>query len=331
MRGTAVAPDGKFQLAEFAMKIVVVGAEERVGALVGDEVLDLNRANAQIPVSLLEFIEAGQQSLDAAQRAIDTIGAAPDGAVQPLAQVRLRAPWPHRRVAMVGGNVGLHIFNAMKDAPHAPGTVEEAIDQAKRDGPWGFWKTQNSVTGPDDDLMYPKRSRHLDYEVELAVVFGKRGKDIKADRVDDYIWGFTLGNDWSDRDDATPARPLSYNLHKNFDGSLSLGPCIVVGEGLDPGNIDLVTKVNAEVRQNYNSRDYIFGVAEEVAYITRDLSLWPGDILCGGTGEGTAIDLAGMAHRNEPEVDRWFLHVGDLVEISSPQIGSLTNRVVAPD
>ena len=209
------------------MKIVVFGDERRVGALVGDRVLDLARSNPALPAGLRQFVEAGQQALEGAQRAIDAIDRAPDGAVVALKDVRLHAPWPERRIACVGGNFADHLRGMERGEPK---TIEQVTQQARAAGQWGFWKVPAFVSGPDDDVAYPKRTEYFDYEGEVALVIGKRGKDIAADRLDEYVWGVTLFNDLSIRDGMGSPRPMSYNLAKNFDGSTCMGPCIVVGE-----------------------------------------------------------------------------------------------------
>jgi len=89
-----------------------------------------------------------------------------------------------------------------------------------------------------------------------------------------------------------------------------------------------VTRVNGEIRQNYNTSEMVFDYGECLAHLTRDLTLLPGDMLSGGTGAGTAADIVGLHQMADEDWLKWFLHPGDLVEVSSPQIGVLRNRVV---
>jgi 2-keto-4-pentenoate hydratase/2-oxohepta-3-ene-1,7-dioic acid hydratase in catechol pathway len=110
-------------------------------------------------------------------------------------------------------------------------------------------------------------------------------------------------------------------MAKNFDTSVSLGPCIVVGE-VDPQAITVQTRVNGEVRQDYSSAEMTFSFAEFIEYLSRDFTFEPGDLLAGGTGAGTAMDSS------KPGEERLYLKPGDTVEVASPQIGSLTNAVV---
>ena len=109
-------------------------------------------------------------------------------------------------------------------------SIEQITEEAKKAGQWGFWKVPAEVAGPDDTIPFPKRVTYFDYEGEVAIVIGKRGKNISAAKISEYVWGVTLFHDWSIRDGGGADRAVSYNLQKNFDGAVSMGPCIVVGE-----------------------------------------------------------------------------------------------------
>jgi acylpyruvate hydrolase len=331
------------------MKIVVFGPEQRVGALEGDRVVDLNRAfasylrergentaaqtaDARVPARLEQFILGGQAALDDAQRAIEHAsrggGAAPDGGplVQPVSSVKLHAPWPGRRIACMGGNFGDHLMGMEAHRRGGNITLEEIVQKAREEGQWGFWKVAAEVAGPDEDIPYPSRTRYLDYEGECAIVIGKRGRDIPASRIGEHVWGVTLFHDWSIRDDRPWTKPMNYNLPKNFDGSTSIGPCIVVGE-LDPQNVDVELTVNGQVRQHYNTRDMIWSFGEALERLSQDFTFVPGDVIAGGTAAGTAADKTPPGPDGKRSTDL-FLKIGDVVEVSSPQIGRLCNRIV---
>jgi 2-keto-4-pentenoate hydratase/2-oxohepta-3-ene-1,7-dioic acid hydratase in catechol pathway len=308
------------------MKIVVFGDEYRVGALEDDRVINLNRVDPQIPAKLDAFIEGGQRVLDRAQTAVSKAG---DDAVHKLGAVKLKAPWPGKRLAMVGGNYADHLAGMNQNLGHGGAvTVDDAYKAAREAGHWGFWKVPAEIPGPTDDISLPRYAKYIDYEGEAAIIIGKRGKNIKASEIKDYIWGVTLVNDWSIRDPSAMSmrRPMSYNLAKNFDGSTTLGPCLVAGE-LDADNIDVETKVNGQVRQRFNSKDMIFKFGEVLEYLSRDFTFVPGDIVSGGTAVGTAADQSKSLPDGTKPLDL-FLKIGDLVEVSSPKIGSLTNRMV---
>ena len=308
------------------MKIVVFGPDRRVGALLEGKIVDLNRADANLPPELGAFIAAGRPALDAAQKALKNSSCA---ALVDSKGVRLHAPWAHKRIAMVGGNFADHLagMNAnMHGEPLTPDSVKKAYASAREKGHWGFWKVIDECSANGDDLAYPKRTRYLDYEGEVAVIIGKRGKDVAASQIADYVWGVTVVNDWSIRDGGGTPRTMSYNVAKNFDGSCSLGPCIVVGE-LDWQNVDCETRINGEVRQRFNTRDMIFTFGEVLEYLSRDFSFVPGDVISGGTAAGTAADLT-KPNPDGTKPTTLFLKKGDVVEVSSPQIGAIRNKVV---
>jgi acylpyruvate hydrolase len=327
------------------MKIVVCGDQRRIGAWEGDHIVDLNRAYAmalresgdsnpeataleRLGTDLEGFIVNGTIALDAAEEAIGYVAVTglEGGAAEPVDQVKVHAPWPRRRIACVGGNYADHLAGITGEAP------EEAARSARELGQWGFWKEPFECAGPGDDVPYPTRAEYLDYEGEVAIVIGKRGKNVPADRVEEYIWGVTLMNDLSIReyDDGPPRRvvPMSYNLAKNFDGSSPIGPVIVVREDLDPAAIDVETRVNGEVRQRYNSSAMIFSFGEVLEYLSTDFTFVPGDIISGGTAMGTAADQTPPPADGSKRPTDLFVKPGDTVEVWSPQIGLLTNRIV---
>ncbi len=329
------------------MRIVLFGPERRVGAWGGGRIIDLNRAFAsylreqrgdtraqahadeRIPPQLEKFIALGDSALEDADLAVQHVAESGVGlaAIVPDANsVKLHAPWPGRRIACVGGNYAAHLAGMWAGRPGVTGDLAQITRMAKEEGQWGFWKVPDAVAGPEEEIPFPRRTRRFDYEGEVAIVIGKKGKDISADRIDEFVWGVTLFNDWSIRDGAAQGKPVSYNLAKNFDGSASIGPCIVVGE-LDHRNIDVETRVNDEVRQSYNTKEMIWPFAEILEYLSRDFTFVPGDVIAGGTSAGTAADRT----RAQPEGARspeFFLKANDVVEVSSPQIGKLSNRVV---
>jgi 2-keto-4-pentenoate hydratase/2-oxohepta-3-ene-1,7-dioic acid hydratase in catechol pathway len=309
------------------VKIVVFGPERRVGALQGERVVDLNAAAPSLPATLEAFIQAGRAGLEDARRALERV--VPDHpSVHELGSVELHAPSVHRpRIACAGGNYAVHLAGAQSARSGREVRPEDAYREVRAGPPWGFWKVAD-VLGPDDDVAYPERAELFDYEGELAVVFGKPARDVPADRVGDHLWGVTLLNDWSIRNDMGAARRLSFNLPKNFDGSTSLGPCVVAGEQVDLEDVAMEVRVNGQVRQSYRTCDMIFSFAELVEYLSRDFTFQPGDVLAAGTGPGTAMDTTRQRPDGSMPPDR-FLRVGDLVEVSSPLIGALRNRVVA--
>ena len=195
-------------------------------------------------------------------------------------------------------------------------------------GFWGFWKLGREIVGPEGELIYPERCNRLDYEGEIAIVLGKRGVDLRSSQLKDYVWGVTMLADWSIRAPReAPGGPLNFGFPKNFDSSCSMGPCIAVGEA-DPTNVDMETFVNGERRQRFNTRDMVFTFGEYLEHLSRDFTLYAGDIISGGTAAGTAVDSSDLLPDNTSAPER-FLKPGDVVEMSSPAIGLLRTRVVA--
>ena len=331
------------------MRIVVFGPDKRVGLLQGNRVLDVNNAvrtlltnklGAQAaalqaardaPPDLCAFIEAGPGALDLAQAAAAQVDQSVDPSLSvPLESAGISAPWPGRRIACAGANYAEHIARVMANMGQPPTTREEIERDWRSAGLQGFWKVPHEVIGDRGSITFPARSTRLDYEAEVAIVVGKKGKDIPVEDAAQYIWGVTLFNDWTDRDALRPLKlPLSFNFAKNFDCSTSLGPCICVRE-LDPQDVPVSLTVGGQLRQSFRTGDMIFSFAEFIAGLSRDFTLLPGDVIAGGTGAGTAMDSSqyDANRRSSPDL---FLKVGDEVEISSPAIGALRNRIVAKE
>ena len=334
------------------MKIVVFGEERRTGALHDGKIVDLSGtfakyacerlgeprpmalADAYVPSDLGRFIEGGERTLDYARTAIDYLfNQALDQRdrrgtqlVYSLADTRLHAPRPNgARIACAGGNFADHAA-AMAEKMQRKPYAGDAHAQIRNNGIWGFWKVNRAVLGPEGEIVYPKRATRLDYEGELAIVLGKQGSDIRPEKAGEYIWGVTLLGDWSIRSPGEPAGPYRFAMGKNFDGSCSLGPCIAVGEA-DPSATDVETLVNGEQRQAFNTRDMVFSFAEYLEFLSRDLTLYPGDIISGGTAAGTGADSSPLLPDGTSPPDR-YLKPGDSVTIHSPAVGSLRARIV---
>ena len=183
-----------------------------------------------------------------------------------------------------------------------------------------FNKFPNTLTGHLCDIPLPKVSEKVDYEVELTIVMGARAKDVSKENALDYVFGYCPVNDVSARDLQT--RTSQWLLGKSCDGFSPLGPYLVTAdEGGDPNNLNISTTVNGETRQNSNTSDMIFYCDEIVSYISRHMTLEPGDIILTGTPEGVI-----MGYPPEKQV---YLKPGDVVSVTIEKLGTLTNRFVA--
>jgi acylpyruvate hydrolase len=280
-------------------------------------------AAVQVSPDLVKFIEGGRAALDGAQKALEHLANAKDQKavngeklVYAANAVKIHAPRPNgTRMACAGSNF----------TSHRERMTVRSGREIRAPFIWGFWKVTDPI-GPDENMIYPARCTRLDYEGEAAIILGKGGKDLKPSQLKDFVWGVTLFCDWSVRD-REQLGPMNFAPGKNFDTSGSLGPCIVVDE-VDCANIDIETLVNGERRQAHNTKEMTFSFAQYLEYLSRDLTLKPGDLICSGTGEGTAADSSPTNADGSQPPDR-FLKIGDKVEIKSPQIGSLKATIVA--
>ncbi|HVA11720.1 MAG TPA: fumarylacetoacetate hydrolase family protein [Stellaceae bacterium] len=324
------------------MKVVVYGQDKRVGVLRDNSVIDLSAACAKylheakgeahatelaaalVPPDLARLIEGGRRALDDAGKALDHLANAKDRndprgvkIVFPASGVKLHAPRPAgTRIACAGSNF----------TTHRERMTRRSGRELRAPFIWGFWKISDPI-GPGEDMIYPTRCDRLDYEGELAIILGKGGKDLKPSQLKDCVWGVTLFCDWSIRSPREPLGPMNFAAPKNFDTSHSLGPCIAVDE-VDCTNVDIETFVNGQRRQSHNTREMTFSFGQYLEYLSRDLTLRPGDLICSGTGEGTAADASPTGEDGTQPPDL-FLKIGDQVEIKSPQVGSLKAQIVA--
>ena len=171
-----------------------------------------------------------------------------------------------------------------------------------------FMKPSTAVIGPDEDIVYPAMSRRVDYEAELAVVIGRTCRFVKAEDFRDYVLGYTCINDVTARD--LQKKDGQFTRSKSFDTFAPLGPWIETAIP-DPDNLTVEAYLNGERRQHGNTRDMVFGVATLVSFISRIMTLMPGDVIATGTPAG----IGPMAP-------------GDVVEIRVEGIGTLQNRLV---
>ena len=336
------------------MKVVVFGPENRVGILDGDTVVDASLAYAAlaasrgerlpqalaaatVPSDLERFIEAGDRALDGAREAVEFAmksgSAGPSGGalIVRTSDTKLHAPLAHRgvKLAMAGANYADHLYDMMH-AQDPSVTMEMVKERSRQRGIGGFWKHPSFVADPEDDITYPAKTKYLDFEGEVTIVIGKPTKDAKQSDLLGAIWGYTLQNDWSARDARdNVVGTLAFSLMKNWDGSSTIGPCIVVGEISDPQDVPFQTRVNGELRQDGNTRGMTFSFAEYLEYITQDITFNPGDMIAAGTCKGTAMDSTPRVEGGGFSSDKLFLRPGDVVEVSSPLIGVLRNQIVS--
>src|SRR5690625_2195497 len=179
-----------------------------------------------------------------------------------------------------------------------------------------FNKYSNARTGHRTEITIPKTTKRLDYEVELGIVIGKRGKYIKEEAALDYVFGYCTTNDISARD--IQKRTSQWMTGKTNDGFAPVGPFLVPKEYVpNPNNLQLTTTLNGEVRQDSNTADMIFSCEQLISYISSYMTLFPGDLIMTGTPEGVILGL--------PKEERVYLQDGEELTVEVEMIGALTN------
>lgn len=174
-----------------------------------------------------------------------------------------------------------------------------------------------AIVGPEELIRFPAREDRRDYELELAVVIGREGRDIPVGAAEDYIAGYTIMNDWSARSLQAEVMKVGLGPAKGKDFATSLGPCLVTPDEIgDARNLTMLARINGEEWSRGNSGASHFSFAEMIAFASEGVTLYPGDVLGSGT-VGTGCGL---------ELDR-FLQPGDVVELEIEGIGILRNQV----
>jgi 2-keto-4-pentenoate hydratase/2-oxohepta-3-ene-1,7-dioic acid hydratase in catechol pathway len=274
----------------------------RLGALLDDAVVDLSRADAALPTEALALIRGGQVLLDRARRAVDSVTSTP-GAVLRLSEVRILAPIPRPpKIMCIGVNYADHAAEAGRALPRWPSV---------------FMKAPSAVVGPGEPIVRPPTTERLDYEVELAVVIGRTAKAVPREEAMAHVAGYTIMNDVSARD-LQLGKDGGIILGKNFDTSAPLGPCLtLVDEITDPTDLRLRTWVNGELRQDGTTHNLIFDIPALISFLTRQLTLEPGDVIATGTPAGVGLGM-------DPQV---WLQPGDAIQMEIDGIGVLMNHV----
>lgn len=284
----------------------------RLGFVEGDLVVDAaaavrDRWPGEPPGSLLALIQEGpeawQRMRDLSQGSART--------AHPLAQVRLHAPIPRppKNVFCLGLNYLAHA----KESAQARGR-EAKIPEV----PVIFTKAPTTISGPFDDVRVDRSvTGQVDWEVELGVVIGRAGRDVPRAAALDHVFGYTVVNDLSARD--LQQRHLQWFKGKSLDGFCPTGPVVVTADEFgDPQRKRLQSRVNGVTKQDANTESMIFPVNVIIEWLSKGLTLEPGDLIATGTPEGVGMG------RTPPE----FLLDGHVVEAEVEGIGTLRNRIV---
>jgi 2-keto-4-pentenoate hydratase/2-oxohepta-3-ene-1,7-dioic acid hydratase in catechol pathway len=303
--------------------------EQRLGALVknSDVILDLNSAYAsynvlnpieaskQLPSELLDLLTLGDAAIKKARDLIHRVEQesmagtfklrkGKQTIAHRLDEVKLRAPITHppKNIFCLAVNYPDHAKEGGRPPPENPVL---------------FTKPWTTIVGTEDPVIYPKKTKKLDYEAELAVVIGKKGRRIAENEAFSYVAGYTILNDISERD--IQFNDKQFFRGKSFDTFAPMGPYLVTRDEIaDPQNLKIQLRVNGELRQNGSTKNMIFKIPYIISFISGSITLEPGDIISTGTPSGV-----GIYAKPEPKL----LKPGDVVEAEIETIGILRNYI----
>jgi 2-keto-4-pentenoate hydratase/2-oxohepta-3-ene-1,7-dioic acid hydratase in catechol pathway len=287
--------------------------DDRPGLLIRERIFDTAALGARLgwPEEMIATLTSNRQVIGLGPEKLGELAELADGGrlegageVEP-ASVRLGPPVPDpQKIICLGLNYRDHAEETGIEPPSAP---------------MFFAKFANSLIGPDDEIVPPKVAERVDYEAELAVVIGRSARNVGAEEALSYVAGAMAFNDVSARD-LQLENPL-WTGGKAIDTFAPCGPALVTLDAVgDLSDLAIRTWVNGDQVQDGSSSAMVFGIAETIAFLSRVMTLVPGDIIATGTP-------AGVGSSRTPPL---FLHPGDLVEVEIDEIGRLSNRLADP-
>lgn len=280
------------------------------------------RASRVFLTDMATFLAQGEEAMDLARRTVDFMaqqlkgekkgpkGLRKESLVFPLSQIALKAPVPRPgKIIAMGINFHDHILENKVSVPEFP---------------VAFLKASSAIIGPGEPVPYPRSTKALDYEIELAIVMGKKGKDIPQEKAFEYIAGYTIFNDLSARDIQTrEMQKRLLLLGKGLDALAPMGPYLVTrDEIVNPHDLAMELRVNdePEARQKSSTGQMVFKIPELIAYWSQ-MTLEPGDVITSGTP-------GGVAFFRRPDPEPWYLKPGDVVEARIEKLGILRNSII---
>lgn len=269
-----------------------------VGVALDGRFVDLCAIDTKLPVTMREILTV-PEGMAAAAHALAT------GMTKgPFVTGKLQAPVGNPdKVFCIGLNYRDHAIETNSPIPSEPVV---------------FSKFSQAVIGPEQPVILPKVAHEVDYEAELVVIIGKRGKNIPKDSAFSHVAGYTVGNDVSARDWQKGRPGGQWLLGKTPDTFAPTGPYLVTSDEVDPHNIKIGLRLNGETLQNSSTKELIFGVDEVIAHVSKLVTLQPGDLIFTGTPPGVGVA------RNPPI----YLKPGDRMEVEIEDVGILVNPVV---
>jgi 2-keto-4-pentenoate hydratase/2-oxohepta-3-ene-1,7-dioic acid hydratase in catechol pathway len=277
-------------------------AGPRPALLQGSDYIDLHATEPALPASMRQLLEGGPALLQRAARTAES----PDALRHPVGSVKLHAPVPDpHKIICIGLNYRDHAAESGAPIPKEPIL---------------FSKYGTALIGHGDSIVLPAVSSEVDYEAELVIVVGKRGRRLSATEAGAHIAGYTVGHDVSARDWQLKKEGKQWMVGKTFDTFAPCGPTLVTADEVpDPQNLPIRLRLNGQIMQDSNTRQMIFGPDELLAYLSRVFTLEPGDLIFTGTPPGV-----GFARK--PPV---FLKPGDVTEVEIEGLGVLRNSAIA--
>jgi ureidoglycolate lyase len=273
------------------MKLVTFSSAgaTQLGAVVNETIIPIRDVAPDMTALIARWRDVEAQVRNIAHAGHDAL---------PLKSVHLLAPIPRPgKIMAIGMNYADHVKEMGREPP--------------KDQVW-FAKATTAVNGPGDPIQIPKVSNAVDWEAELVVVIGRRGRHIAKDKAADFVFGYACGNDVSARD--WQNRTPQWILGKSFDTHAPFGPWITTPDDVgDPHTLGIRCIVNGEVRQSSNTANLVFRVWDQLAHLSQVMTLEPGDIIFTGTPGGVGMGM-------KPPL---FLKPGDRVRVEIDRLGAL--------
>lgn len=307
------------------------------GVLVNNELYSLPQINASLPASMNAFLALEQEGMEIARQTAQQIETGSLTA-SPVNNYEILAPVPNPTSCRDGYAFRQHVEAARKN--RGVEMIPE-FDQY----PIFYFTNHQAVEGPGNIYCMPDHFQQLDFELEIAIVIGKKGRNIKASEADAYIAGFTIMNDMSARKLQMEEMLLNLGPAKGKDFSTVIGPWLVTPDELahkiaptKPGhtglNYDLAMKcfVNDVMVSSGNVKDMDWTFAEIIERCSYGVTLYPGDVIGSGTvGTGCFLELNGTGKRLDPNYQPQWLQNGDRVTMTIDALGVLENKIVAEE
>lgn len=299
------------------MKLVtytINGSEAKLGVIQNDTIIDVeslaHKSNEEFPLTMLDLIDAGSVMV---KKIADTIASGTENTIAsasiPVDEAVLLAPIPRPRKNIIG--IGLNYTEHVAESARTLDTSNELPQK-----PVIFSKPPTAVIGTNENvILNPKLTQQLDWEVELAVIIGKKGKYVPSNEAMEYVFGYTVINDISARD---CRRAGQWIVSKGQDTFAPMGPYLVTKDEItDPHNLNLSLTVNGVEKQNSNTKFLLFNINDLIEDLSTVFTIEPGDIIATGTPSGVG------AGRTPQE----WLKDGDVIEATVEGIGTLISTV----